>query len=741
MSYVRAVVWVVARLAEGLEHAHQRGVLHRDIKPSNILLSADGQPMLLDFNLAQRVHADPASAMLGGTVAYMAPEHLRALARQETVQARAVDARADVYSLGMVLFEMLTGARPFEQSASYTPLPLLIEAMAVERSAKVPSLRAVRADVPWGLESVLRKCLDPDPARRYQRAEHLAEDLRRLLEDRPLLHAPELSRLERLQKWARRHPRLTSVSAVATAAMLLLTLCGFALAGTRGRLVTAEDRLEAKQARDRLRDHDAGTLRSLLLVNTTTDRPHEHLRQGLRSCEDTLAIYGVLNGQRLEHHQDWARLDEAERRRIAEQTQELLLLLAGARVRLTPGDREVLRQALSLLDAAEALPGLPPSRALGEERAAYLDALGEQAKAQTAREQAETVKPASARDFYLLARADARRGRYAKAIARLDEALRREPQHYWSWVQRGICHQERKEHDLAAADFSVCIGLWPDFAWGHFNRASALDHCGHREEAIRGYSEALRLDPAFVLARLNRGLARLELGQDREALADFDQAAAQGRDNAFIHSGRGVALERLGRHDEADRAFAEASRRARTLPRAQRLRIRWVHGFAVALRLPTEARAAFDEVLRAVPAHPQALYGCAMLLDHAGKTEEALTFYNRALQASPGFVEPRRFRALLHARRGNAAEAVKDINACLEREPAGGATLYAAACVTALLAKWQEQPSQAKTLTEQSLAFLSRAFARGYGRDRAARDKDLAGLHGNPEFRRLLAEK
>src|SRR5262249_56245954 len=122
---------------EGVEEGQQGGVLDRDIKPSNILLSADGQPMLLDFNLAQRVHADPASAMLGGTVAYMAPEHLRALARQETVQARAVDARADVYSLGMVLFEMLTGARPFEQSASYTPLPLLIEAMAVERSAKV----------------------------------------------------------------------------------------------------------------------------------------------------------------------------------------------------------------------------------------------------------------------------------------------------------------------------------------------------------------------------------------------------------------------------------------------------------------------------------------------------------------------------------------------------------------------------------------------------------------------------
>src|SRR5262249_26222116 len=173
----------------------------------------DGQPMLLDFNLAQQTHADPASAMLGGTVAYMAPEHLRALARHEAVLVREVDARADIYSLGMVLVEMLAGARPFQQHARYAPLPLLIGAMAVERPATVPSLRQVRPDVPWGLESVVRKCLDPNPKQRYQKAEHLAEDLRRLIEDRPLSHAPELSRVQRVQKWARRHSRLTSISA------------------------------------------------------------------------------------------------------------------------------------------------------------------------------------------------------------------------------------------------------------------------------------------------------------------------------------------------------------------------------------------------------------------------------------------------------------------------------------------------------------------------------------------------
>src|SRR5262249_7665048 len=155
-----------------------------------------------------------------------------------------------------------------------------------------------------------------------------------------------------------------------------------------------------------------------------------------------------------------------------------------------------------------------------------------QAAARAARKTAEVVKPSTARDFYLLANAAARRGRHAEALTWLDEVLKREPRHYWSWVQRGVCHEERKEYDLAAADFSMCVGLWPDFAWGHFNRARALGNCGRRDEAIRGYGDALRLDPRFVLARLNRGLALIELEHNREALDDFDQAAAAGHEDA-----------------------------------------------------------------------------------------------------------------------------------------------------------------------------------------------------------------
>src|SRR5262249_27342881 len=209
-DYFRSVAWVMARIAEALQHAHDRGVLHRDIKPSNILLSAEGQPLLLDFNVARHEGGDAAGSLVGGTATYAAPEHLRALLSPTPEQLARVDQRSDVYALGMVMFEMLAGGTPFGEQGSASVLPEQLARMAAERAVARPSVRRRRPDVPWSLDAVIRRCVEPDPARRYQQAGHLAEDLRRFLDDLPLKYAPEPSRAERLRKWLRRHPRLTS---------------------------------------------------------------------------------------------------------------------------------------------------------------------------------------------------------------------------------------------------------------------------------------------------------------------------------------------------------------------------------------------------------------------------------------------------------------------------------------------------------------------------------------------------
>jgi serine/threonine protein kinase/Flp pilus assembly protein TadD len=753
LSYHRAAAWIVARLAEGLQHAHQRGVLHRDIKPSNILVGADGQPLLLDFNLshsASDAAQAQASAVLGGTVAYMAPEHLRAMASHSAQPRRPVDQRADIYALGMVLYEMLTGHNPFDQIASYQPLPVMIEAMALERSQKIPSARKRRSDVPWGLESVVRKCLAPDPAQRYQQAEHLADDLRRYLEDRPFRYAPELSRTEQLRKWLRRHPRLASAAPVASVALMLLVGTGLAILGLREHLRSTEQHLEeakgreqeravelgAAQSRERKRAFAAGTVRALCLVNTTTDL-HDHYRQGQSVCEEVLGLYAVLDRDDWQQTAAWRQVAPDERRLLAEDVRELLLLLAWAQVHTTSGDASTLQEALVLLERAEQIEDLGPSRALWEDRAFYLALLGDKTGAQAARQTAARLRPASARDHYLLATAYARGQRYAQAVTELDAALELNPHHYWSWVQRGICHQELGDSVMSASDFGVCIGLRPEFAWGYFNRGYVLDRSGHKAEAVRDYTAALERDAELLVARVNRGLALLELKQYAQALADFDRAADLGRDDAFLHAGRGVALEGLGRHPEADRTFEAAFTRARRDSKETRHRLLWVYGFAVSARLPEKAREAFDSVLRDNPDQPQALYGRAMLLAGQGETRLTLQLLKRALDVTPGFLEARRARAILWARLGHYEEAAGEITWCLGQEPASGQTLYSAACVAAQAAH-SSDPVTAKSAKEQALAFLHQAFAHGYGQDRAAEDPDLEVLRSHPEFERLV---
>jgi serine/threonine protein kinase/tetratricopeptide (TPR) repeat protein len=739
LSYVEAVIWITARLAEALAHATERGVLHRDVKPSNVLIAADGQPMLLDFNVALNLHGEDAAAtrILGGTVAYMAPEHLRALTSRLPNRYQQVDHRSDVYSLGMVLYEMLVGSSPFENQGSYSPVMPIIVAMAHERGRQVPSARAKRPDLPWGVESIVRKGLAPDPAQRYQHAEHLAEDCHRFLDNLPLRHAPELSLVERARKWSRRHPRLTSSASVTVIAALLLLAVGAALVVATRHLAETRQHLAAAQVQDRKRAYQAGAVRALCLVNTVADL-RDHLREGVKVCEETLALFSVLDNDNWQSAPDWQSLTEEEQEDLAEDTRELLLSLAWARTRTGTDKQAALRESLALTDRALAVRGVRPSRALWEDRAAYLEQLGELSEAEAARRQAAELQPVTARDHYLLAGAHSRAGRYDLAVENLTRSLELNPQHYWSATQRGICYQELGRYTLAAGDFGTCIGLWPRFAWGYFNRAYALEKSGNRLEALRDYGAALERDPRFVPAYMNRGLLHLEGSRHQEALADFEKAAELGQDDAVLHLARGVALEGLRRFKESDAAFEDGLHRSREGSSELRTRLQWVYGFAVSARLPDRAWEVFESILQRYPEHPQALYGRALLLVEKQREKEALAIFDRLVERQPHFVEPRRYRAVLLARQGAFEGAASDINWCLDREPESGPTLYAAACVAALAAAQSSDTARARRTAAEALRMLEKAFAQGYGPDRAARDPDLESLRELPEFGTLI---
>ena len=219
MTYVQAVLWIVGRLAEGLAHAHERGVLHRDLKPANVLLTDEGQPMLLDFNLSEDVQAaGAAGARVGGTLPYMAPEHLVAYQGQTST----VDARSDLYSLGVVLYELLTGRTPFVKRGG--PLDDALPRMIEDRLRPAPPARSINPAVTPAVDSILL----PLPGARSRPplpdGDEFREDLDRQRLHQPLRHAPDRSPRERVAKWLRRHPHALSLTRLGAGAGVLLAL-------------------------------------------------------------------------------------------------------------------------------------------------------------------------------------------------------------------------------------------------------------------------------------------------------------------------------------------------------------------------------------------------------------------------------------------------------------------------------------------------------------------------------------
>ncbi|HMF10734.1 MAG TPA: serine/threonine-protein kinase [Gemmataceae bacterium] len=203
-DYFEAVCWIGARLAEAIDYAHAQGVLHRDVKPGNVLVNPYGRPLLADFNVA--VAGRRESDRCGGTLAYMAPEHLDAFNPETASSARPADERSDIYSLGVVLYEMLTVSRPFTRELLDENACAGLRAMAEERRCTAPSPRREWADVPALLDHAVRRCLDADPGQRYQTGEAIALALEGCRAQRHLER--ELPRPGRLTRAALRRPFL-----------------------------------------------------------------------------------------------------------------------------------------------------------------------------------------------------------------------------------------------------------------------------------------------------------------------------------------------------------------------------------------------------------------------------------------------------------------------------------------------------------------------------------------------------
>jgi WD40 repeat protein/tRNA A-37 threonylcarbamoyl transferase component Bud32 len=368
----RRAAALLAKVARAVHYAHQRRILHRDVKPANVLLDARGEPHVTDFGLAKRVEGDSQLTQSGaivGTPSYMAPEQARG--------EKGLSTAADVYSLGAVLYECLTGRPPFKAA---TQLDTLLEVVGREPTRP----RGFHPQVDRDLETVCLKCLEKDPTHRYGSAEALAEDLERWLAGEPI-RARRAGTGERMVKWARRRPAVAGLlSAVVLVAGLGVAGICWQWQGARA----AEAQALNKAAAEEKAKTEAVEAREAVKAALTKEKAAKE--------EVQMAVAGLKKArQRAQDERDAKEkalvraeglrvsAEAALRHRHSDPGLALLLALEGARRvphRLTYG---VLNDALAdcrevhtLLDAGQGARYSPDGRTILARTAAYDAATG-----------------------------------------------------------------------------------------------------------------------------------------------------------------------------------------------------------------------------------------------------------------------------------------------------------------------------------------------------------------------------
>jgi serine/threonine-protein kinase len=668
---------LVELVARAVGYAHDRQVLHRDLKPANVLLSGDGTPKVADFGLARLLAGGADLTRTGavlGTPSYMAPEQAEG--------QKEVGPPADVYALGAILYECLTGRPPFKGVTDLETLKQVVEVEPV-------SPRQFQPGVPHDLDTVCLKCLEKDPAGRYRSAVELADDLGRHLRGEPIRARP-VGPLERGLKWARRRP-----TAAALAVVVGLLAVGLAAGGAWAWQQAASQRVAVEAALTEAEEHRlAGhwaKVRAALerargrLAGGGPADLRGRLEQVARDAEVVAALeqvrlrqVNVKDGYFDTHSADVGyaeaftrygievdELDPEEAaavvRRSAVRDQLLAALDDWWMVRRGKRDQEGADRVRAVADRADEDGWRAELRAaIASGEPGRLNGLADQAAGQPPAVQA------------VLANALRSRGAVQEAERLLRRGLAAHPADFRLAYELGSLLYTGKRWAEAEGFWRVALGLRPDSPGAWFNLGLALYEQGNLDEAVACYRRAIEWDPNYAQAHTNLGLALAEQGKVDEAVACYRRAIELNPKLAPAHNNLGNALKQQGKADEAVACYRRAIELNPKFAQAH-------NNLGHVLKQQGKADEAVDCYRRAIaldPNYAPAHNNLGLALKQQGKADEAVACYRRAIELNPKLAPAHNNLGLALKQQGKVNEAVACYRRAIKLDPKNAQAHY-----------------------------------------------------------------